>query len=127
MATTEQEARRIFGDYVGPREIGKVYRSGYGGEPYTVLGITYGTEATRAAIGWDSGWSMTVVGDDGRVRTHCTRWDARRDSACLDICPCLHPYAGHHDAACPHCDCPRFAQLRTTNPGGTQPAAARTT
>ncbi|GAA2417950.1 hypothetical protein ACFPFX_04740 [Streptomyces mauvecolor] len=109
MATTEQQARTLFRASVGPREVGKVYLCGYWGETYTVLGIQYGTEAARAAIGWDSGWSITVVGDDEIVRTHCTSWDPRRDKACPDLCPCLHAYAEHDGTACPHCDCPRFA------------------
>jgi hypothetical protein len=103
MATAEQEARKFYADAVGPRTVGKVYHSGYWDEPYTVLGMGFGTEATRQAIGWDSGWSITVVGDDGRIRTHCTWWDPRRDTERPDLCPCLHPYADHHGPLGPHC------------------------
>jgi len=53
-----------------PRRVGGTYRSGYWGDAYTVL-----------AVRFDGPWveSITVKLGDGRVVTHCTAWDARRD------------------------------------------------
>lgn len=115
MNISEKEARDVFGDFVGPREVGKVYRRGDDHEIYAVLDIAYGTDASRAAIGWNNGWSITVVGPDGRVRTHCTRWDPDRDVACPDICQCLHAYTSHHTAGCRSCDCPRSNAAQNGN------------
>ncbi|MFF3343185.1 hypothetical protein [Streptomyces flavidovirens] len=113
MAMNAETARTFYKTHVGPQEVGKVYRSGYWGELYTVLAIHYGDDEAAKAIGWRSWWAITVVGNDERVRMHCTAWDPDRDAAHPEICPCLHPRADHtadsrgHDD-CPHCRCPRL-------------------
>jgi hypothetical protein len=65
---------------IGPRRVNGRYRSGSSGEEYTVLDID--TDPT----GWLT-WSVTVANDDehaaNRSRTHCTRWDPRRDQVLI--------------------------------------------
>ncbi|MFJ4879983.1 hypothetical protein ACIP93_32915 [Streptomyces sp. NPDC088745] len=60
---------------VGPRRVGGTYEAGYDGSRYEVLGIEHGP---RPLGQWPT-WDITVRGTDGRVRTHCTGWDPRRD------------------------------------------------
>ncbi|MFE6743880.1 hypothetical protein [Streptomyces tubercidicus] len=66
------EARQIFATEVGPRMIGGIYHSAYWDTVYRVAGIHYGPDAL-AAIGWDSGWAITIQDARG-VQTHCTTW-----------------------------------------------------
>ena len=54
-----------------PRVVGGTYRSGYWAEDYTVLAITYGHPI------WGTQW--TCRWQDGRVTTHSTEWNWRRD------------------------------------------------
>jgi hypothetical protein len=67
------DAAEIFARCVGPRIVGGIYHGGPWAGLYRVLGIHYGPDAL-AALGWDAGWAITVLGEDGRTRTHCTAW-----------------------------------------------------
>ena len=61
---------------IGPRVVGGIYRTPYGGYEYEVLHIGTGKESR---IPWAQ-WSITVrVASDSvkSVRTHCTSWDDR--------------------------------------------------
>lgn len=51
----------------GPQKVGGVYFCGYWQQQYTVLAITE-----------DLRW-IRIQWDDGRIGTHMTPWDARRD------------------------------------------------
>lgn len=61
---------------IGPRVVGGRYRSGYGGTAYEVLAIERGPRR----LGTWPVWDITVRYDDGRQTTHCTSWDASRDT-----------------------------------------------
>ena len=58
---------------IGPRRAGMLTRSHYWRSVDEVLHVGVGA---GSRIPW-SEWSITVRGDDGIVRTHCTAWDAR--------------------------------------------------
>lgn len=56
---------------IGPRVVGGQYRSGYWQKNYTVTAIEITDDMT---------WSMTVQWEDGRVTSHCTAWNPKRDA-----------------------------------------------
>lgn len=60
---------------IGPRQVGGRYHGYYWDEPYEVvdLQIRWGTDGGCQ-------WSISVRGQDGSTRTHCTPWDHRRDT-----------------------------------------------
>ena len=81
MAATMTDAQRrkteakIIAKEVGPRKVGGVYWSVYGGR-YEVVKIETGSDGIHY---WNC-WRITVrCLDDGEIRTHCTAWDAKRD------------------------------------------------
>ncbi|MFF3958787.1 hypothetical protein ACFYY1_37125 [Streptomyces sp. NPDC001890] len=62
---------------VGPRVVGGRYNHGDAGSGYEVLAIERGPRP----LGIWPVWDITVRYDqDDRVTTHCTGWDARRDT-----------------------------------------------
>lgn len=58
---------------IGPRRVGGRYDHGHPDSEYEVLNVDRGPRAT-----WPT-WQITVRFTDGRVRTHCTGWDPKRD------------------------------------------------
>lgn len=56
---------------IGPRKVGGRYRSRYSGKTYEVLAIEPGPRPT-----WPT-WQITVRGEDGQIRSHCTAWEER--------------------------------------------------
>ncbi len=56
---------------IGPRKVGGRYHCFYTGEVYEVLAIEPGPRPT-----WPT-WQITVRGEDGQTRSHCTAWDER--------------------------------------------------
>ncbi|MGW3200100.1 hypothetical protein ACWDBD_37150 [Streptomyces sp. NPDC001118] len=58
---------------IGPRVVGGRYDHGFDASAYEVIEIDRGPRTSGPT------WQMTVRGRDGVERTHCTRWDARRD------------------------------------------------
>jgi hypothetical protein len=56
---------------IGPRKVGGRYRSHYGDAVYEVLAIEPGPRST-----WPT-WQITVRGEGGQIRSHCTAWDER--------------------------------------------------
>lgn len=73
---TSTRTRTTSTDSHGPQVAGGRYRNGYWGEEYDVLAVHLGREGNP--IPW-SNWSVTVRWENGRITTHCTAWDARRD------------------------------------------------
>jgi hypothetical protein len=77
--TTKQTkaAARYLAGAIGPRVVGGVYRCGYWHVEYVVLAVTPRRDD------WMS-WSVTeqdLTGPyAGRIREHCTPWDAKRDA-----------------------------------------------
>ena len=71
MSTTTGYAKSI-----GPRVVGGIYRCGYSRQAYRVISIQ------EQRDDW-MGWSIVEVDIEGpqagRVRTHCTSWDYKRD------------------------------------------------
>ncbi|THA65403.1 NUDIX hydrolase [Streptomyces sp. A0642] len=62
---------------IGPRVVGGRYNHGHAGSTYEVLAIERGPRP----LGTWPVWDISVRYDeDGRERTHCTGWDARRDT-----------------------------------------------
>lgn len=73
--THDPDTEAYIDECIGPRVIGTYYRSSFD-DNVTVLAID------RDPPGWML-WSITEANDDelarGASRTHCTRWDPRRD------------------------------------------------
>lgn len=61
---------------IGPRVVGGRYDHGDDASAYDVVDIDHGPRTE-----WPV-WQITVRGTDGRERTHCSGWDARRDRIC---------------------------------------------
>lgn len=53
-------------------EVGKTYYCGYWGQTYEVLEVIENTGDWR-------GWSVKCKWDDGKINTHCTALDYRKD------------------------------------------------
>lgn len=77
---TKQDRRdaAFLAHVIGPRKLGGRYRSGYWRQEYTVTAImpneTYGVV-------------ITCEWDDGRITSHFTAWDHKRDSVVeLEAC-----------------------------------------
>ncbi|WP_326680986.1 hypothetical protein [Streptomyces sp. NBC_01237] len=60
---------------VGPRRVGGRYDHGDTDSEYEVLAIDRGPR-----LDWQS-WQITVRGEDGQVRDHCTGWDPARTAS----------------------------------------------
>ncbi|WP_043736017.1 hypothetical protein [Nocardia asiatica] len=56
---------------IGPRRVGGVYRSYDTGSVDTVVAIE--------TAAFDMPWAITVRGEDGVLRRHCTAWDQRNE------------------------------------------------
>ena len=70
----EPEIPAWIANEIGPLTVGCKYKSGYWHRVDTVISIDIG-DASRISY---APWSITVVGDDGWERTHCTPWSYGR-------------------------------------------------
>jgi hypothetical protein len=83
-ARRHQEDDETYGEWVaaqiGPRQVGGHYRSG--GDEYEVVALDPGPRQGAWPI-----WQITVRGEDGIERSHCTAWDKYNDQVITQPAP----------------------------------------